>query len=623
MVLAAIQQPMVWLLSTCYGLVGGYAASIVFFTLLTKIILIPIFLWTQRNGIKMVELTPKLNALKIKYYGDKDAIAEETQTLYKQVGYHPLASTIPMFIQLALLIGVIGAVRELLVDTESMLSVRPAQIGGTTLLLPLVAGFSALALGLAQNRLNPLQREQSPSSQWATNGFSIAISLSLGAFVPMGVGIYWIASNLLTILQQMLLNAIMPPIKYVDYDALAKSKAELAEIEELSTGVSKEDKQREKADYKRFFSVANKHLVFYSERSGFYKYFQDVIEYLLSHSNIIIHYITSDPKDQIFALAEAQPRIRPYYIGEKRLITLMMKMDADMVVMTMPDLDNFHIKRSYVRKDVEYVYMFHAPLSFIMTIRENALDHYDTIFCTGPHQVKEIRECERVYQLKTKNIVECGYGVIENMRRHYEENKQFYTARAVKEVLIAPSWQEDNILDSCLDEILEHVLGNGWKIIVRPHPEYVKRYPDRMKRILEKHGDKLGEMCVIETDFSSNETVYRADILITDWSWIAYEYSLATKKPSLFINTKMKIANPNWNKIPLHPLNLALRSEIGQQLEKHQIGQIADVIEELFIRYADYENAIGAIAEKYLFHFGESGKYGGKYILKSLSKKGQ
>ena len=106
----------------------------------------------------------------------------------------------------------------------------------------------------------------------------------------------------------------------------------------------------------------NKHLVFYSESSGFYKYYQGIIEWLLAHTNLTIHYITSDPEDQIFALAEKEDKIRAYYIGEKRLITLMMKMDADVVVMTMPDIENFHIKRSYIRKDIEYIYI--PPVSY-------------------------------------------------------------------------------------------------------------------------------------------------------------------------------------------------------------------------------------------------------------------
>ena len=213
-----------WLMKEIYYIVGNYIIAIVLFTLLTKAILLPISLWTHQNSLRMVALMPELNRLRIKYYGDKDTIAEETQKLYKHAHYYPLAGTIPMFIQLLLLIGVIGAVRELLTETESMLSVYPAHMGGITLLLPVAAGCSALALGLAQNYLNPLQREQTKFNQWMTNGLSIAISLALGAFVPIGVGLYWIASNLLTIVQQIVLNLFMRPERYVDYANLRESQ---------------------------------------------------------------------------------------------------------------------------------------------------------------------------------------------------------------------------------------------------------------------------------------------------------------------------------------------------------------------------------------------------------------
>lgn len=610
MFLDAIQRPLVWLLGICHGFVGGYAASIVLFTLLTKIILFPVSLWTQRNGIKMVELTPELNRLKVKYYGDKDAIAEETQALYKHRNYHPLASTIPMFIQLALLIG---AVRELLDGTESMLSVYPAQMGGMTLFLPGAAGCSALLLGLAQNHLNPLQREQTPASQWATNGLSIAISLALGAFVPMGVGVYWIASNLFTIVQQMVLNAVMPAQKYVDYDALAKSKAELAEIEGLSTGISKEDKQREKADYKRFFSVANKHLMFYSEKSGFYKYFQDVIEYLLAHSNIIIHYVTSDPKDQIFKLAGEQPRIRPYYIGEKRLITLMMKMDADIVVMTVPDLENYHIKRSYVRKDIEYIYLFHAMVSTHMIYRKASFDHYDTIFCVGPHHEREIRETEKLCGLPPKKLVAFGYPLLDHLLVQHSgrEKKQ-----GVPRVLIAPSHHDGNIMDSCLDEILAEMLDKEWMIVVRPHPQYVRRNPGRISALQTQYAQRKN--IVFETDFASNESIYASDVMITDWSGISMEYSFVTHRPCIFINTPMKVLNPDYTQYKSVPVQIEIRDKIGVSLEPTDVSGIADVVQDMLSGRLLPEDEIAAIARQYVYNIGTSGQVGGKYIIDAL-----
>ena len=615
--------PLNALMMICYRMVGHYLAAILIFTLLTKVILFPVSLWTHRNGITMIRLMPELNQLKVKYYGDKDTIAEKTQALYKQRGYHPLASTVPMFIQLALLIGVIGAVQALLAGTESVLSVPPAQAGGMTLLMPLAAGGSALLLGLAQNQFNPLQREQSRASQWAANGVSIGISLLLGAFVPVGVGVYWIASNLLTIGQQLVLNAVMPARNYVDYEALEQSKQELAGIDSLSSRVSKEDRQREKADYKRFFSIANKHLVFYSESSGFYKYFADVIDYLLQHSNLSIHYITSDPNDAIFQKAQKEPRIRPYYIGEKRLITLMMKMDADMVVMTTPDLDNFYLKKSYVKKDVEYIYTAHGVGSTNLLLRNCALAHFDTIFCIGPYQIEELREEECVYNLPSKTLVPCGYGLLDSVMTAYDSS----LSKRLKEkpqVLIAPSWQPDNILDTCIDPLLDSLLCGKYHIILRPHPEYCKRYPQKIAILKSRYKDKLGQSSSgfeLQTDFSSNETVFESDIVITDWSTICYEFSFATKRPTLFVNTPMKVMNPDYQRLKRIPLDIEIREKIGRSISPDTAGEIERVVEKLLMQADAYAQSIEKLLGECLFNPGQSGMAGGKYIIDRLLNK--
>ena len=618
-----LSVPLNALMMICYRMVGHYLAAILIFTLLTKVILFPVSLWTHRNGITMIRLMPELNRLKVKYYGDKDTIAEKTQALYKQRGYHPLASTVPMFIQLALLIGVIGAVQALLAGTESVLSVPPAQAGGMTLLMPLAAGGSALLLGLAQNRFNPLQREQARASQWATNGVSIGISLLLGAFVPVGVGVYWIASNLLTIGQQLVLNAVMPARNYVDYEALEQSKQELAGIDSLSSRVSKEDRQREKADYKRFFSIANKHLVFYSESSGFYKYFADVIDYLLQHSNLSIHYITSDPNDAIFQKAQKEPRIRPYYIGEKRLITLMMKMDADMVVMTTPDLDNFYLKKSYVKKDVEYIYTAHGVGSTNLLLRNCALAHFDTIFCIGPYQIEELREEEYVYNLPSKTLVPCGYGLLDSVMTAYDSS----LSKRLKEkpqVLIAPSWQPDNILDTCIDPLLDSLLCGKYHIILRPHPEYCKRYPQKIAILKSRYKDKLGQSSSgfeLQTDFSSNETVFESDIVITDWSTICYEFSFATKRPTLFVNTPMKVMNPYYQRLKRIPLDIEIREKIGRSISPDTAGEIERVVEKLLMQADAYAQSIEKLLGECLFNPGQSGMAGGKYIIDRLLNK--
>lgn len=612
-----ITIPLNVLMALCYSWTGSYLLAIVVFTLLTKVILFPISCWMQRESIKMVQLTPDLNALKIKYYGDKDTIAEETQKLYKQKKYRPIASTIPMVIQLVLLMGVIAAVKAMLGgDTTSIYAQIPSQLGGVSLLMPVATGVAAWMLGVGQNKLNPLQKEQSKREQWMTNGLSILISLSLGAFVTVGVCVYWIASNLFSILNQAALNLVIRPAKYIDYDALHKSQKELESINAMSSGVSKEDKKREKADYKRFFSVANKHLVFYSESSGFYKYYRATIAYLLSHTNIIVHYVTSDPADQIFEVAKNQSRIRPYYIGEKKLITLFMKMDADMVIMTMPDLQNFHIKRSYVRKDVEYVYVPHGLDSLNLTMRTGSVDHYDAVLCVGPNQKEEIKKTEEVYNLPPKKLVECGYMLLDDMRAGFSE-KADCSEQPV--ILIAPSWQEANIMDSCIDELLTSLQYTGYHIVVRPHPQYVKHREAQLNDLKARYAGT--PQVEIQTNFASNSTVFQADLLITDWSGIAYEYAYTTCRPVLFVNTPMKVMNPEYERIGVVPINISIRKEIGREIKPEDAGQANIVVEEMIARRGEYQERIRKLACQNVYNLGQSAQCSGKFILSELNKK--
>lgn len=612
-----IEMPLNALMFLCYQFAGNYVLAIFIFTFLTKVILFPVNCWTQRESIKMVQMMPSLNALKIKYYGDKESIAEETQKLYKQMHYHPIASTIPMIIQLVLLMGVIAAVKAMLGnDTTSIYAQIPSQVGGLTLLMPVAAGLAALALGIGQNKLNPLQKEQSKQEQWMTNGISIAISLSLGAFVSVGVCVYWIASNLLSIPNQAVLNLVVRPEKYIDYAALAESKKKLQSMDSLSANVSKEDQKREKVDYKKFFSVANKHIVFYSEASGFYKYYRSTIEYLLKHSNVIIHYVTSDPKDQVFEIAKAQPRIRPYYIGEKKLITLFMKMDADVVVMTMPDLQNFHIKRSYVKKDVQYIYMPHGLDSLNLTMRKGSVDHYDAVLCVGPNQKEEIEKTEEVYALPKKELVECGYPLLDDMRAAYSGQANKQSGKPM--VLIAPSWQEDNIMDSCIEAILGSLKEDSYRIVVRPHPQYVRHRAQRIQELKERYAENRN--IEVQTDFSSNDTVFDADLLITDWSGIAYEYAYTTYHPVLFINTPMKVMNPEYEKIGVVPINITLRSEIGRELGIEDAAKTGAMVAELFEHAERYQTKIQNFVRENVYHLDQSTEISGKYILQKMKK---
>ena len=615
------------IMENCYNLCHNYGLAIILFTFCSKIVLLPVSLWTYMNSITMIRIQPDINFLKVKYYGQKDAIAEEQAKLFKEAKYHPLASTIPLIIQLVLLMGVVGTIRTG-IDNPAIdmsfgpvnLGLVPSQTGVSLIWSPIVAGLSAWVLCIAQNASNVLQSEQSKYNKYGTMIFSVGLSLYLGWYVPIGTALYWICSNLMAVIQLYILNGIIKPRRYVDYEKLEKSREALNEIQNVGKkkreGLFSETKRRERRDYKKFFSVVNKHLVFYSESNGFYKYFKGIIEYLLEHTNITIHYITSDPNDSIFEMEQMNSKIRAYYIGENRLITLMMKMDADMVVMTMPDLENYHIKRSYIRDDVEYVFVQHGVGSNNMGMRKGCMDHFDTIFCAGPHQVEEVRETEKVYGLPPKRLIEVGYPLIDEIRESYQATA--HTVNERKKILIAPSWQDKNIVDSCLEDILDVLKNKDYEIIVRPHPQEVRLKKEHMEILKQKYSS---DNVIIQTDFTSNNPVMEADLLITDWSGISWEYAFTTQRPILFIDTPMKVMNPEYQKIDTIPLNILLRDKLGKSLKLDQLDEVAETVDYLIGHTVDYSKQIDALTHEYIFNLGSSAEVGAKYIIGSIQEK--
>lgn len=609
-----------YLMDLCYKLIPDYGWAIIFFTLIAKLLQLPISIMVQYNSIKMVKMYPEMNMIKAKYFGSKDLISEENYKLYKKHDYHPLYDLIPVIVQLIVLMGVVEGLKAFHVDQTIFFGIDlgtiPSKVGGNTIIIPIVAAISAWLMCYTQNLANVLQSEQGKANQYTTMAISVGLSLYLGFFVQAGVGLYWIAGNILAIIQMYALNYFISPKKHIDYDALEKSKEEFAKVQKTVSSqkksLTKEELAREKADSKTFEKYGSKQLVFYSEHNGFYKYFKDVIEYILNKTDITIHYITSDINDEIFKLTSEN--FRTYFISENKLITTMMRMDADMVVMTMPDLQKYHIKRSIIRNDTEYVYMDHAIASSNLTLRKHALDHFDTIFAANDTYFDEIRAQEKQYNLKEKNIVKYGYCLVDNMIKNYEASE--HASNDKPNVLIAPSWQPDNILDSCIFDLLDSLLNGKYKVIVRPHPQYVRHNAERLEDIRKKYADKAD--FELQTDFSSNSTVFNADILMTDWSGIAFEYSFTTLKPCLYVNTPMKIMNPDYKEIDVVPFDIEVRDSMGISIEVDEAKNVSEAVERLLSDKEYDKDSMLKMREKYLYNVGCSAEVGAKYIIRRL-----
>ncbi len=105
-----IGYPLGWIMWLAYQICHNYAWSIVIFTLITKIILFPISVKTQKNSAAMAAFSPKLEAIKKKYANNPQKMQEAQMELYEQENINPMSSCLPMVIQLLIVYGVLDVV---------------------------------------------------------------------------------------------------------------------------------------------------------------------------------------------------------------------------------------------------------------------------------------------------------------------------------------------------------------------------------------------------------------------------------------------------------------------------------------------------------------------------------
>ena len=365
-------------------------------------------------------------------------------------------------------------------------------------------------------------------------------------------------------------------------------------------------------------SLDERSIVFYSEDVSSFVHFEQIIYELTEKMKCQICYVTSAKDDPM--LISQNKRIKAFYIGLGAVRTqFFMELKAELLVMTMPNLETYYIKRSKVYP-VHYVYIFHSIVSTHTIYRKGAFDHYDSIFCTGPHHIEEITATESVYSLNHKNLVEYGYGLLDKLQKNKPlENQKNYTKDEKKKIIIAPSWGKKGLLETKGIELVKILLDAGYHVTVRPHPMTIRKWPKKIKAIKNEFDNEPNfEM---ETDVSSFESIYSAYGLISDWSGIAIEYAFVCEMPVFYIDVSQKINNSSYNKIQCNPLEFSIRNLIGKIISPNDLSSLPKVIESTYEENNNFKTIIQEVRNKTIFNLGQSGIKGAQEILQILDKK--
>jgi len=351
-------------------------------------------------------------------------------------------------------------------------------------------------------------------------------------------------------------------------------------------------------------------IVFYAENKASINHFRLLISELTEEKNLQICYVTSVKNDPM--LSSKNKNIFTFYIGDGTARTkFFLTLKAKILIMDMPDLETFHIKRSKVFP-VHYVYIFHSMFSIHSYLRKGAIDNYDTIFCVGEHHKKEIRETEKVYGLKPKKLITYGFGRLDTL---LHEKQKFHQTNPDNDklIIIAPSYGKYNLLEVCGLELLEILLKSDFRVLLRPHFRTLRDSKKIIKTVEEKFGNNPN--FILEEGIIPPEKFHNSKCMISDWSGVSFEYAFTFERPVIFIDLPKKILNSDSGDISLEPIEISIRDKIGYVISPKNLEKIPEIIKNTDSDSTTNERII-KIRSETVYNLGKSAKIGVEAIEK-------
>jgi YidC/Oxa1 family membrane protein insertase len=161
--------------------------------------------------------------------------------------------------------------------------------------------------------------------------------------------------------------------------------------------------------------------------------------------------------------------------------------------------------------------------------------------------------------------------------------------------------------------LVELLLESGYKVIVRPHPETLRHFPKSITFFATKFGNNPN--FTLETSVATDDSLLRADVLVSDYSGIVLEYAFGTERPVLFLDVPAKIRNQRFEELGVQPLELSVRSEIGIVVPPEELEDVPRAISNLMLNREAYRKRIIELRKQYVYAFGHSSEIGAKYII--------
>ena len=209
-----------WVIQAFYNICGDWGLAIIIITLIFRAAITPLMYTQSKSSYNMRKIQPLITQIKERFPDDVQRQNEETQKLYAQAKFNPLAGCVPMLIQMPIVIALFQVLREMserVSDTTNYvffhlvpdLTLTPADAFAINVptFIPYIVLLAIFALCTFIPTLLMQNQSQDPQQKKMTLIMVVVMSIMMiwiGWSSPAGVLLFWGASSLLAIAQQQI-----------------------------------------------------------------------------------------------------------------------------------------------------------------------------------------------------------------------------------------------------------------------------------------------------------------------------------------------------------------------------------------------------------------------------------
>jgi YidC/Oxa1 family membrane protein insertase len=212
-------QPLAWIIIKLGNLVKNYGLAVILCTLLIRGICYPFTKNTAMQSEKIKQAQPKLDKLEKKYQNKTDQESmmlksQEMMLIYKEYNINPMSSCLFSFIQIPLFFAFYEAITRIpVIFEESFLGLQLGtspyvaifQQGNFLYIILIILVILATYFSFKLNSGASMNKEQAEQMKLMSN--MMIVMMAITAFsISSGIAIYWITSNIFTIIQNLLVK---------------------------------------------------------------------------------------------------------------------------------------------------------------------------------------------------------------------------------------------------------------------------------------------------------------------------------------------------------------------------------------------------------------------------------